>query len=175
VDEGGAELGGVDEGGVDDGGVDDGGVDDGGVDDGGVEEGGVDDGGADDGGAEDDGADLVGWADPEPDPDPEPEPAGWLGVGLIGVGARVVLNRDPAGVRNELGDSEAEGEGDVLGPDDGPAARAGAVAGFPAAACGSAWPAAGVRPAPIRAKAATADAIASPPVRQAEASGREMR
>jgi len=150
--------------GVEDGGVDDGGVDDGGVDDGGVDDGGADDGGADDGGADDE--DLVGFGEAE------------LVADLIGVGGMDVLkNRDRAGVRNTFGETEADGEaGDDVGEMAGGFADvAGAVADVPAPACGWAWLAAGVRSAPIRAKAATAEAATSPPLRQAEASDREIR
>jgi hypothetical protein len=138
-DEGGGEEGG----GSEDGGGDEGGPEDGGGDDGGVEEGGAED----DGGLDEDGADVVGPADPDPDPDPDPEPPGWPGaelagpepgcvelIGVIGVGPRDALNLEPGGLRNALGDKEADG--DALGPPDGPAARAGAVALVPAAACG---------------------------------------
>jgi len=178
-DDGGTEDGGSEDGGVDDGGVDDGGSDDGGVDDGGAEDdGGVDDGGVDDGGAEDDGgldeagADSVGW------PDPDPEPVGWPGAEpvepeVIGVGARLVLELEPGALRNALGDRDFEG--DAPGPVGKAAPRAGAVAWPPAVACGWAWPAVGVWFAPIRANAASADPITTPPVRPAEASGREMR
>src|SRR5205807_4685441 len=51
----------------------------------------------------------------------------------------------------------------------------GAVATAPAPACGWTCAAAGGRLAPIRAKTATAEAATSPPLRQAEARGREMR
>jgi len=91
-----------------------------------------------------------------------------------------------AGLTNELGDSEAGAEGDAPG-DAGkiPGAVAVALAVLPAAACGwtllpatacgwTLW-AGGVRPAPIRAMAATADPATRAPVRPAEASGREMR
>jgi hypothetical protein len=155
-------------------GSEDGGAEDGGSEDGGVEDGGVDDGGAeDDGGLDEDGADLVGLADPEPEPVGWPEPAGaeLSCVGPIGVGARDVL--ELAGLRNALGDTDFEG--DALGSADGPDARAGAVAGLPAAACGWPCPAAGVWFAPIRANAANADPTTTPPVRPAEASGREIR
>jgi hypothetical protein len=81
---------------------------------------------------------------------------------------------EPGGLRNALGDREGRADGDVPEPAEGPAARAGAVAWLPAAACGWVWPAGG-RFAPIRAKAASADPITTPPVRPAEASGREMR
>jgi len=170
-EDGGVEDGGVDEGGVEDGGVEDGGVDEGGLDEGGVEDGGVDEGGAeDDGGLDEDGADLVGAADPDP------EPAGWpgaelVGAELIGVGASDVLAL--AGLRNALGDRDFEGDG--LGAADGPDPRAGAIAGLPAAACGWPCPAVGVWFAPIRANAASADPTTTPPVRLAEASGREIR
>ena len=138
-DGGGSVDGGVDEGGgADDGGGDDGGgLDDGGADDGG----GLDEGGAeDDGGLDDDGEDLVGV----PDPDPDPEPPGCAGaelagtepgcVALIGVGASDVLNLEPGGLRNALGDRDALG--DALEPAGKAAPRAGAVAGLPADACG---------------------------------------
>jgi hypothetical protein len=45
-----------------------------------------------------------------------------------------VLNLEPGGVRNELGDRDAEG--DVPGTEDDAAPRAGEIAGLPAAACG---------------------------------------
>jgi len=178
VDEGG---GGLDGGGLDGGGGDEGGGEDGGADDdGGGEDGGADEGGAeDDGGLDDGGEDLVGV----PDPDPDPEPPGCAGaelagtvpscVALIGVGASDVLNLDAGGLRNVLGDRDALGE--ALAPAGASAPRAGAVAGLPADACGWSCPAAGVRFAPIRAKAATADPATTPAVRPAEASGREMR
>ena len=182
----GSEVGGVVDGGSDDGGGDEGGSDDGGGDEGGSDEGGAEDGGGlDEGGAEDDGGldeggeDLVGW----PDPDPDPEPPGCAGaelagtvpscVALIGVGASDVLNLEAGGLRNVLGDRDALGE--ALAPAGASAPRAGAVAGLPADACGWSCPAAGVRFAPIRAKAATADPATTPAVRPAEASGREMR
>jgi hypothetical protein len=170
VDDGGVEDGGVDDGGVEDGGVDDGGVDDGGVDDGGVEDGGVDDGGFEDGGVEDGGVDecgaLVGGAD-----DGE----------TIGVGGRdVPEDPDKAdGLRNMAGETRAEGDGagdDVrglaAGLDDAEALE---FATAPAPACGCWWLDAGVWLAPSRAKAATAEPATSPPVRQAEASVREIR
>jgi hypothetical protein len=160
VDDGGVEDGGVEDGGVDDGGVDDGGVEDGGVDDGGVEDGGVDDGGVDDGGVEDGGADD--WE-------------------TIGVGGRdVPEDPDKAdGLRNMAGETRAEGDGagdDVrglaAGLDDAEALE---FATAPAPACGRWWLDPGVWLAPIRAKAATAEPATSPPVRQAEASVREIR
>ena len=86
-----------------------------------------------------------------------------------------------AGVRYKFGESEAETEAEGDAEDDarglaaGFDATAGAVAAAPAPACGWAWPAAGVRPAPIMAKAATAEAATSPPLRHTEATGREMR
>ena len=174
-------LAGPDDDGVEDGGAeDDGGLDDGGGDEGGGEDGGADEGGAeDDGGLDDGGEDLVGV----PDPDPDPEPPGCAGaelagtvpgcVALIGVGASDVLNLEAGGLRNELGDRDALG--DALAPAGASAPRAGAVAGLPADACGRSCPAAGVRFAPIRAKAATADPATTPAVRPTEASGREMR
>jgi len=180
-DDGGLDDGGGDEGGGEDGGGEDGGADDdGGGDDGGGDDGGGDDGGAeDDGGLDDDGEDLVGV----PDPDPDPEPPGCAGaelagtvpgcVALIGVGASDVLNLEAGGLRNELGDRDALG--DALAPAGASAPSAGAVARLPADVCGWSCPAAGVRLAPIRAKAATADPATTPTVRPAEASGREMR
>ena len=93
---------------------------------------------------------------------------------MIGVGARLVLELEPGALRNALGDKDFEG--DAPGPAGKAAApRAGAVAWLPAAACGWAWPVAGVWFAPISANAASADPITTPPVRPAEASGREMR
>jgi hypothetical protein len=186
VDDGGSEAGGSVEGGTEDGGVDDGGseeggVDDGGAEDGGAEDGGADDGGADEGGAEDDGGADDGGADDDADEEedlvgwPDPEPPVWIDTELIGVGARVVPV-NAAGLMNELGDSEAGAEGDVPGAAGKvPGAVAVAFAVLPAAACGWTLLAGGVRPAPIRATAATADPATRPPVRQAEASGREMR
>jgi hypothetical protein len=181
VDDGGSEDGGVDDGGADDGGVDDGGAEDGGaedggVDDGGAEDGGVDDGGVDDGGAEDGGADECdGLADGDP------EPPGCPGKRLTGTGGIDVLDPDRAGVKNAFGETRADaggaGEEPVrelgAGLDD---TEAGDVATAPAPACGCRWLAAGVWwLAPIRAKAATAEPTTSPPVRHAEASGREIR
>jgi len=171
VDDGGAEDGGAEDGGVEDGGVDDGGVDDGGVDDGGVEDGGVDDGGAEDGGADECDA-LV---------DGDPEPPGCPGKELTGTGGIDVLDPARAGVKNAFGETRAAADG--ADEDDGPGlaaglddAAAGKVATAPAPACGCRWLAAGVWwLAPIRAKAATAEPTTSPPVRHAEASGREIR
>jgi hypothetical protein len=170
VDDDGVEVGGVEDGGVEDGGVEDGGVDDGGVADGGVDDGGVDDGGVDDGGVEDGGADecgaLVGGAND------------WE---TIGVGGRDVP-KDPDkadGLRNMAGETSAEGGG---AEDDARGLAAGSdvadTGAFGVAAtptCGCRWLAAGVWLAPIRAKAATAEPATSPPVRHAEASGREIR
>ena len=87
---------------------------------------------------------------------------------------------DRAGVRNAFGETRAAADGadedDVpglaAGLDD---AEAGEVATAPAPACGWRWLAAGAWLAPIRAKAATAEPATSPPVRHAEASGREIR
>jgi hypothetical protein len=171
-EEGGSDDGGGDDGGSDDGGAEDGGAEDGGAEDGGAEDGGADEGGADEGGADDgaddggaDGEDVLGLADPEL--------PGWTGVELTGVGARdVPVN--VAGLKYELGDSEAGAEGDAAGAA-GEVAGAVAVAELAAAARGWTLLSAGVRPAPIRAMAATADPATRPPVRQAEASGREMR
>ena len=184
LDDGGEDDGGEDDGGADEGGGEDGGGDEGGAEDGGGEDGGGEDGGADEGGAEDDdglggGEDLVGVPDPDPDPDPagcaDAELAGTVPgcVALIGVGASDVLNLEAGGLRKELGDRGALG--DALAPAGVSAPRAGAVAGLPADACGWSGPAAGVRFAPIRAKAATADPATTPAVRPAEASGREIR
>jgi hypothetical protein len=168
AEDGGAEDGGIEDGGADDGGVEDGGADDGGADDGGADDGGADDGGADDGGADDGGAEdgaLVGGAD-----DRE----------TIGVGGRDVPE-DPdeaGGLRNMAGETRAEGgaeddaRGLAVGADD---AEAGEVATTPAPACGCRWLDAGVWLAPSRAKAATAEPATMPPVRQAEASVREIR
>src|SRR5581483_216007 len=100
-----------------------GGGEDGGSEDGGGDEGGADEGGAeDDGGLDEGGADLVGLADPDPELVgwPGAEPAGPV---VIGVGARDVLDREPGGVRNALGDSDADG--DALGTADGSAPRTG--------------------------------------------------
>ena len=160
----GSDDGGAEDGGADDGGVEDGGADDGGAEDGGVEDGGVDDGGAKDGGADECGA-LVGGAD-----DRE----------TIGVGGRDVPE-DPdeaGGLRNMAGETRAKGgteddaRGLAAGADD---AEAGEVATTPAPACGCRWLDAGVWLAPSRAKAATAEPATMPPVRQAEASVREIR
>jgi hypothetical protein len=142
VVDGGSDEGGGDEGGSDEGGGDEGGGDEGGSDEGGGDEGGSDDGGADDGGAEDDGGldeggeDLVGWPDPEPPGCAGAELAGAEPgcVALIGVGARDVLNLEPGGLRNALGDRDALG--DAPDPARAAAPRAGAVAGLPADACG---------------------------------------
>ena len=84
------------------------------------------------------------------------------------------------GLRNAFGAIEADGVAGVvadrvLGVADAADAGAGAVAATPARACGCVWGAVGVRLAPIMAKAATAEATRSPPLRTAEASGREMR
>ena len=155
VDDGGVDDGGVEDGGVDDGGVEDGGVDDGGVEDGGFEDGGVDDGGVDDGGADDGETIGIGSSDVPEDPD------------------------KADGLRNMAGETRAEGDGagdDVrglaAGLDDAEALE---FATTPAPACGRWWLDAGVWLAPIRAKAATAEPATSPPVRQAEASVREIR
>ena len=184
---GGAEDGGVDDGGVEDGGVDDGGVEDGGVDDGGVEDGGVEDGGVDDGGVEDGGVDDGGVEDGGADEcdalaDGDPEPPGCPGKELTGTGGIDVLDPARAGVKNAFGETRAAAGG--ADEDDGPGlaaglddAAAGEVATAPAPACGCRWLAAGGWwwLAPIRAKAATAEPATSPPVRHAEASGREIR
>jgi hypothetical protein len=175
VDDGGSEDGGVDDGGSEDGGVDDGGVEDGGSEDGGVDDGGVDDGGAEDGGVEDGGADECDAL-----ADGEPEPPGCPGRELTGTGGIDVLDPDRAGVKNAFGETRASAGGadeDLVGElgaglDD---TEAGEVATAPAPACGCRWLAAGVWLAPIRAKAATAEPATSPPVRHAEASGREIR
>jgi hypothetical protein len=173
VDDGGAEDGGAEDGGAEDGGVDDGGVDDGGVDDGGAEDGGVDDGGVEDGGADE--CDALAGGDPEP--------PGCPGKELTGTGGIDVLDPARAGVKNAFGETRAAADG--ADEDDGPGLAAGlddaaagevATAPAPAPACGCRWLAAGVWwLAPIRAKAATAEPTTSPPVRHAEASGREIR
>jgi hypothetical protein len=179
--EAGVDDGGSDEGGAEDGGVDDGGAEDGGAEEGGAEEGGADDGGADEGGAEDDGAPDDGGADDGADDEDlvggaDLELPGWTDTELIDVGAREVAeDQDVAGLTNELGDSEAGAAGDALGPACGFVPTAGAVARLPAADCGLAELPGGVRPAPISAMAATADPATRPPVRQTEATGREMR
>ena len=134
------------------------------------------DAGGDDAGGEDF-AGLLGWEDEDEDEDGCVE--NW---DTIGVGARDVLEaRDRVGLRYILGETRAAADG--AGEDDGPGpaaglddAVAGEVATAPAPACGCRWLAAGVWwLAPIRAKAATAEPATSPPVRHAEASGREIR
>jgi hypothetical protein len=176
-DAGGSVAGVVDDGGVDDGGVDDGGAEDGGVDDGGAEDGGVDDGGADDGRVEDGGPDECDAL-----ADGDPEPPGCPSKELTGTGGIDVLDPARAGVKNALGETRAAAGG--ADDDDAPglaagsdAAAAGEVATAPAPACGCRWLAAvgAWWLAPIRAKAATAEPATSPPVRHAEASGREIR
>jgi hypothetical protein len=92
-----------------------------------------------------------------------------------------VLDPDRAGVKNAFGETRA----DAAGADEDPVrelgaglddTEAGEVATAPAPACGWWWLDAGVWwLAPIRAKAATAEPATSPPVRHAEASGREIR
>ena len=156
---------------VADGSVAGGGAEDGGVDDGGVEDGGVDDGGVEDGGADE--CDALA--------DGDPEPPGCPGKELTGTGGIDVLDPARAGVKNAFGETRAAAGG--ADEDDGPGlaaglddAAAGKVATAPAPACGCRWLAAGVWwLAPIRAKAATAEPATSPPVRHAEASGREIR
>ena len=99
----------------------------------------------------------------------------------IGVGAMdVPKDLDRVGLRYRFGETRPGAEGgaedDVrglaAGLDD---AEAGAFASAPAPPCGWRWSAAGVWLAPSRAKAATAEPATSPPVRQAEASVREIR
>ena len=152
-----------------------GGEDAGGDDAGGDEAGGEDAGGDDAGG--EDFAGLLGWEDEDEDEDGCVE--NW---DTIGVGARDVLEaRDRVGLRYMLGETRAAAAG--ADGDDAPGlpaglddAAAGEVATAPAPACGCMWLAAGVWwLAPIRAKAATAEPATSPPVRHAEASGREIR
>jgi hypothetical protein len=103
----------------------------------------------------------------------------------IGVGGMdVPVNAVEAGLRYALGETgtetkdegEGEAEDDAPGLAGGLAVEAGTVAtAAPAPACGwRCWPAGG-RFAPINAKAATAEPATSPPVRIAEASGRETR
>jgi hypothetical protein len=186
VDDGGAEDGGEDVGGVEDGGVDDGRAEDGGVEDGGAEDGGAEDGGVDDGGVEDGGVDDGRVEDGGADEcdalaDGDPEPPGCPSKELTGTGGIDVLDPARAGVKNALGETRAAADG--ADDDDAPGlaagsddAAAGEVATAPAPACGCRWLAAGVWwLAPIRAKAATAEPATSPPVRHAEASGREIR
>jgi hypothetical protein len=92
----------------------------------------------------------------------------------------VAKDPDGAGLRYALGERWAAAEGgaedDVrglaAGSDD---AEAGEVATTPAPACGCRWLDAGVWLAPSRAKAATAEPATRPPVRQAEATVREIR
>ena len=151
------------------------GSEDGGSDDGGVDDGGSEDGGSDDGGVDAGGEDFAGWPGLE---DVDGCAEDW---DTIGVGGRDVLEAlDRAGLRNMLGETRAaadgadedDGPGEAAGLDD---AAAGEVATAPAPACGCRWLAAGVWLAPIRANAATAEPATSPPVRHAEASGREIR
>jgi len=163
-DAGGDDAGGDDAGGDDAGGEEAGGEEAGGDDAGGEEAGGDDAGGEDAGGLLDL-DDLVGCADDEE---------------TIGVGGMDVLeDLDRAGLRYTFGETRADAGGaaedDVRGLVAGSDAEAGVVATAPAPACGWRWLAAGVRFAPIRAKAATAEPATSAPVRPAEASVREMR
>ena len=182
ADDGGSEDGGVDDGGVEDGGSEDGGVEDGGAEDGGAEDGGVEDGGVDEGGAEDGGAEDGGADECDVVAGEDPEPPGCPGKELTGTGGIDVLVPTRAGVKNAFGETRT----DAGGADEDPAGELGAglddteageVATAPAPACGCRWlAAAGVWwLAPIRAKAATAEPATSPPVRHAEASGREIR
>jgi hypothetical protein len=180
VDDGGAEDGRVDDGGADDGGVDDGGAEDGGAEDGGADDGGAEDGGAEDGGVDDGGAEDGGADECDGLADGDPEPPGCPGKRLTGTGGIDVLDPDRAGVKNAFGETRADAGG--ADEDDAPGVAAGlddtaagVVATAPAPACGCRWLAVGVWLAPIRAKAATAEPTTSPPVRHAEASGREIR
>jgi hypothetical protein len=176
-DAGGDEAGGDDAGGEDAGG-DDAGGDDAGGDEAGGDEAGGDEAGGDDAGGEDF-AGLLGLEDEDEDEDVGGCVENW---DTIGVGARDVLEaRDRVGLRYMLGETRAAADG--TDEDDGPGlaaglddAAAGEVATAPAPACGCRWLAAGVWwLAPIRVKAATAEPATSPPVRHAEASGREIR
>jgi hypothetical protein len=169
-DAGGEDAGGEDAGGDDAGGEEAGGDDAGGEDAGGEEAGGDDAGGEDAGGLLDL-DDLVGCAD---------DGGGEDGEETIGVGAMDVLEAlDRAGLRYTFGETGAVAEGaaedDVRGLAAGSDTEAGVVATAPAPACGWRWLAAGVRLAPISAKAATAEPATSAPVRHAEARVREMR
>jgi len=168
---GGDDAGGEEAGGEDAGGDDAGGEDAGGDDAGGEEAGGEDAGGDDAGG--EDFAGLLALADVDGCA------KNW---DTSGVGARDVLEvLDRVGLRYMFGETRAAADG--ADEDDGPGlaaglddAAAGEVATAPAPACGCRWLAAGAWwLAPIRAKAATAEPATSPPVRHAEASGREIR
>jgi len=153
-------------------GGDEAGGDEAGGDDAGGEEAGGEDAGGDDAGGEDF-AGLLALADVDGCA------KNW---DTSGVGARDVLEvLDRVGLRYMFGETRAAADG--ADEDDGPGlaaglddAAAGEVATAPAPACGCRWLAAGVWWfAPIRAKAATAEPATSPPVRHAEASGREIR
>jgi hypothetical protein len=104
-------------------------------------------------------------------------PPGWPGQELTGTGGTDELDLDKAGVKyafGEIGIVDRPGD-DARGLADGLDAEAGAVATASARACGWTWPSGCDRPAPINAKAATAEAAARPPLRHTEATGREMR
>ena len=191
-----SEVDGVDDGGVEAGAGEDAGGDDAGGDEAGGDEAGGDEAGGDDAGGEDAGGDDAGGDEAGGDEAGGDDAGGEDFAGLlavedvdgcaenwdtIGVGARDVLDPARAGVKNAFGETRAAADG--ADEDDGPGlaagsddAAAGEVATAPAPACGCRWLAAGVWwLAPIRAKAATAEPATSPPVRHAEASGREIR
>jgi hypothetical protein len=174
---GGDEAGGSVAGGGDEAGGDEAGGDEaGGSVAGGGDEAGGDEAGGDDAGGDEAGGDDAGGLPGSEDVDGCAED--W---DTIGVGAKDVLEvRDRVGLRNMLGETRAAADG--ADEDDAPGLAAGlddaaegVVATAPAPACGCRWLAAGVWLAPIRAKAATAEPATSPPVRHAEASGREIR
>jgi hypothetical protein len=173
---GGSVAGGDDAGGEEAGGEDAGGDDAGGEDAGGDDAGGEEAGGEDAGGDDADGEDFAGLLALA---DVDGCAKNW---DTSGVGARDVLEvLDRVGLRYMFGETRAAADG--ADEDDGPGlaaglddAAAGEVATAPAPACGCRWLAAGAWwLAPIRAKAATAEPATSPPVRHAEASGREIR
>ena len=89
-----------------------------------------------------------------------------------------LTNLDRPGVRKALGATETRGvaDDDGCGEEAGAFdAEEGAIATVPAPACGWMPVGCGVRSAPIRAKTATAEAATRTPLRQAEASEREIR
>jgi len=131
----------------------------------------------DDGGFDDGGEDPGGWPDPVPPGRVDPGALGWAGQELTGTGGTDELNLDWAGVKyafGETGTLDRTGD-DACGPGAGFSAEEGAVATASARACGWTWPPGCGRLAPINAKAATAEAAISPPLRYTEATGREIR
>jgi hypothetical protein len=181
-DAGGSEAGGAEDAGGDDAGGGEAGGEDAGGDDAGADEAGGDDAGADEAGGEDAGADDAGDEDFAGLPGSEDVDGCTENWDTIGVGARDVLEAlDRVGLKNIFGETRAAADG--ADEDDGPGeaagldeTAAGEVATAPAPACGCRWLAAGVWGlAPIRAKAATAEPATRPPVRHADASGREIR